>query len=81
MMAGCDLCGKACRLKDLETLLDSYQVPGVEDVCPDCRRWANKVKQDLLTEISERMRQVIFERKGLPPQEPAILRWWRRLVA
>lgn len=79
-MATCDLCGADCGAAKLVQLLDSYKVAGVVDICPDCEKWANKLKSDMLLEIAPRMRVAIAERKGLPP--PAAPKvWWRRLVA
>ena len=78
-MARCDLCGADCRVTDMVQLFDSYRLPGVVDLCPDCGKWAAKMKQDMLLEISARMRAAISERKGLPPPTPK-KSWWRRLV-
>jgi hypothetical protein len=80
-MAKCDLCGADCRATELETLLDSYQLPNVRDVCPDCRRWANKLKADMLDEIGPRMRAAITERKGLPAAPQPVAFWRRSLRA
>jgi hypothetical protein len=76
-MAKCDLCGASCAAFKLAQLLPSYQSAGVEDICPDCEKWANRLKSDLTAEIAPRMREAIAERKDLPtPAAPPV--WWRR---
>ncbi len=72
-MAKCDLCGASCTAQELATLLAQYQAAGVSDVCPTCRRWADKTKGDMIGEIPGRMREAVAARKGLPPDP-----WWRR---
>lgn len=74
-MAICDLCGQKCQAHQLEQLLESYRIPGVEDVCPDCSRWASKAKGDMLLQIAPRMREEIANRKGMPPPK-----WWHRFI-
>lgn len=72
-MAKCDLCSGDCAAHELAQLLDQYQAAGVRDVCPACRRWANKTKGDLLAKIAPEMRAAVEARKGAPPTP-----WWRR---
>ena len=79
-MAKCDMCCQDCKAIRLVQLLDNYQAAGVVDICPDCEKWANKIKSDMLLEIGPRMRAAIAERKGLPPPVLPQL-WWRRLMA
>jgi hypothetical protein len=68
MMAKCDLCGGECRPHELQTLLDSYQVDGVKDICPACAKWANKTKGDLLGGIAPQMRDAIAAQcRSQPP--------------
>ena len=55
-MAKCDLCSGKCAAHELAQLLDQYQSAGVRDVCPACRRWADKTKGDLLAKIAPEMR-------------------------
>lgn len=74
-MAICDLCGGNCQASDLQQLLGPYQVPGVQDLCPECARWADKTKGDLLLQIGPRMREEIAKRKGTPPPPS---KWWHR---
>jgi hypothetical protein len=53
-------------------LLDSYQVPGVVDICPECVKWANKCKSAMLLEIAARMRagdQLLRSRRLTPTLE------------
>lgn len=77
-MAKCDLCGNDCAAHQLKQLLESYRTTGVEDLCPACGKWADKIKSDMLLEIGPRLRAAITERKGMPtPPKP----WWRRLIA
>lgn len=77
MMAKCDLCGGACRAADMETLLKPYQIPGVAELCPKCRRWADSQKSQLLDDIAPRMRSLISDKKGVPlPTAPH--RWLAR---
>jgi hypothetical protein len=72
-MAKCDLCGGNCAAYELAQLLDQYQAAGVRDVCPACRRWADKTKGDLIAKIAPEMRAAVEARKGAPPTP-----WWRR---
>lgn len=72
-MAKCDLCGGDCAAHDLVQLLTQYQAAGVRDVCPTCRRWADKTKSALLDQIAPQMRAAVEARKGEPPTP-----WWRR---
>lgn len=78
-MAKCDLCGGECKAANMTTLLDQYQIAGVADLCPDCERWANKLKGDMLGEIAPRMRVAIAEKKGASPPSPPMV-WWRWLL-
>ena len=75
-MATCDLCGAACGAAKLAQLRQEYQADGIADLCPDCAKWADKLKSDMLLEIPSRMRESIAERKGHNHQES----WWRRFV-
>jgi hypothetical protein len=78
-MPKCDLCDAPTDLGDLETLLDQYQVPGVRDVCPKCRRWANALRGEMLAEIGPRIRAAMMTRKMTPEKPaPAAQPWWRR---
>lgn len=79
-MAKCDLCGESCAAAELVQLLDSYQVPGVVDICRDCEKWANRLKSDMVLEIAPRMRASIAERAGVPPPSAPPV-WWRRISA
>lgn len=79
-MAKCDLCGSDCSAAKLAQLLTKYQGSGVVDICPDCERWAVKLKSDMLLEIAPRMREAISKRKGEPKQQES-KQWWRRLAA
>lgn len=78
-MAKCDLCGGQCKAADMNTLLNQYQIAGVAELCPDCERWATKIKGDMLGEIAPRMRAAIAEKKGAPPPAPPLV-WWRRMM-
>jgi hypothetical protein len=79
-MAKCDLCGADCGAAKLVQLLTNYQAAGVVDICPDCEKWANKLKSDMLLEIAPRMRAAIAERKGMPPPAAPQV-WWQRFTA
>lgn len=72
-MAKCDLCGGNCAAHQLEQLRTQYQAAGVRDLCPDCTKWANKTKGELIDKIAPQMRAAIEARKGAPPTP-----WWRR---
>ncbi len=72
-MAKCDLCGGDCAAHELAQLLTQYQAAGVRDVCPDCRRWADKTKSGLIDKIAPQMRAAVEAKKGQPPRP-----WWRR---
>ena len=74
-MAKCDLCGGNCKAIELEQLLNAYQTAGVVDVCPSCRKWANKIKGKLLNEISLNMKKAIEDRKGVTRKS-----WWYRFM-
>lgn len=63
-MARCDLCNKVVSSNQMEQLRDSYQIPGVIDICPECARWADKAKVALLDEIAEKMRSLVQTRKS-----------------
>jgi len=65
-MAKCDLCNQTCPGHQLAELRERYQIPGVIDVCPECERWTNKLKSDLLDQIAPKMREAIAEKKGKP---------------
>lgn len=65
-MAKCDLCDRSCPSYDLVQLRDQYQINEVVDICPDCARWADKLKSDLLDQIAPKMREAIAEKKGKP---------------
>jgi hypothetical protein len=75
-MAKCDLCGSHCAAHELEQLRPQYQVAGVCDVCPDCRRWADQTKADMLAKIAPQMRAAVEAKKGQPPRP-----WWRRILS
>lgn len=78
-MAKCDLCGGDCRASYLSQLLNQYQAAGVVDICPDCEKWANKLKGGMLDEIPPRMRAAIAAKKAAQPERPK-LPWWRRML-
>ena len=63
-MARCDLCDEYCGASDLVQLLEPYQVCGVVDICPRCRKWADKLKNSLIDEFAPKMQSAIAERKG-----------------
>lgn len=62
-MANCDLCGSHCKAIELVELLDGYKIDGVIDICPACKKWADKTKSDLLLEIAPKMRAAIAARR------------------
>lgn len=66
-MAKCDLCGAQCFAHELEQLLTQYRVAGITDVCPTCRRWADRKKLSLIDEIAPKMREAILERSQRKP--------------
>ena len=76
-MAKCDLCGKSCKVHELQQLLPAYQVDDVEDICTECTKWANKVKGDLLLQIPERMREAVKQKIGMP-QKPIWMFWSKK---
>ena len=74
----CDLCEENCEATRITTLREPYRIFGVEDICPTCMDWANKLKSDLLDEIGPKMRSAISERKySLSARTPS---WFRRLL-
>ena len=76
-MARCDLCNSKCNAEFLEQLLPSFQIKGVVDICPDCKKWADSVHSDLLNEFNKKMREAIAERAGSPASagSPARTKW------
>lgn len=62
-MAKCDLCGERCNLSDMTSLLSQYQVNGIVDICPSCRKYADKQKAKLLSDIPQQMRDFIANKK------------------
>lgn len=76
-MAQCDLCGGKCELHDMTTLLDSYQVDGIKDICRDCERWATGLKLDLQSEIAPKLRAAIRERANRPAPTAVESTWGR----
>lgn len=74
-MAKCDLCAGSCGAQELATLLAQYRIAGVQDICPSCRRWADKTKGDMLSEIPARMREAVAAKHG-GPTDPR----WRRAM-
>ena len=77
-MTKCDLCNQSCPISNIVQLRDQYRIPEVVDLCPDCARWADKVKSDLLDKIAPKMREAIAEKKGVSLiQRPTFL--WRFL--
>lgn len=79
-MATCDLCGGGCKASEMVQLREQYRIDGVEDICPECGKWANKIKDEITAEIAPRMRDAILAKKGEPPA-PAPTKWWRILLA
>ena len=75
-MAACDLCGNRVKAHALVQLLDSYKVAGVEDICSECEKWANKLKSDLLAEIAPKMREAVAAKAtfNTAPKKKA---WWK----
>ena len=69
-MARCDLCLGGCPASDLAQLRESYQVPGVRDVCPKCRKRLNKIKDDLLDQIPKQMRSAVTAMAGARTTRP-----------
>lgn len=72
-MAKCDLCNESCVASGMTQLLTMYQTDGIVDLCPACKSWADKTKNDMVGEIAPRLREAIRVRAGKP------LPWWRRL--
>lgn len=76
-MAKCDLCGGDCQLSEMTTLLDSYQVDGVRDICRPCERLTTNYMHQLFGEIAPRMRAAISAHKRQIPPGPMLTRWQR----
>ena len=64
-MAKCDLCGKTCSASSMEQLLSSYQVCGIEDLCPSCVKDVNNIKGDYLDNIAKHVKEGIKKRYEL----------------
>lgn len=62
-MAKCDLCNDTVPAHQLVQLRDSYQIPGVTDICPKCEKFANKTKSDLLDKVAPAVREALQNRK------------------
>jgi hypothetical protein len=62
-MAKCDLCDAQCKSSKLVQLREPYQVPGVVDLCPACRKWADGTKDALMSQIAPQMRTLVQARK------------------
>jgi len=79
-MATCDLCAKKCSASDMTQLRDIYRIEGVEDICGDCRTWADKELDRLRAAVAPQMREVIAKRIGAPPatEKKSI---WRRMFS
>lgn len=65
-MAKCDICGASASLEEMRELRDSYQVPGVVDLCPKCIDWANKELTEIRLATAPEMRRRIALRAGKP---------------
>ena len=79
-MAKCDLCGGAVPARELEQLMPSYRVDGIEDICRSCTKWANKLKSDLLDSIPVDMQKAIQERSVEFNSKPTPRNWLTRLL-
>ena len=75
-MTRCDLCNSECKASSLEQLLESYQIKGVVEICPACRKWVNSVRASLLGEAHNNVRAAIAERAGMPTQTK-----WKQMTA
>jgi len=84
-VAKCDCCGSQCSAHELQQLVPSYQVDGIVDICPACRKAADSEKARLLDSIAPAMRSFIRARAGRPPRwRPSLasaLGWLGRLGA
>lgn len=84
-MATCDLCLKQCPAANLTQLRDIYQINGVEDVCPECRKWADVELDKIRDGIAKTMRERIAGRSegfSLRVAHATKHKWtWRGLFA
>lgn len=78
-MAMCDCCGSQCSAHELQQLVPSYQVDGIVDICPACRKAADGEKARLLAGIAPAMQGFIRARSARPPGRRLSLAsalWW-----
>lgn len=78
----CDICGAECAYLPA-TLLSIYRMPGVEDVCPTCEKWANSEKAKLLERTTNDLKAAIRARvesfrAPRPPRRGWLSRIFRR---
>lgn len=66
-MAKCDLCGGACKASEMVQLREIFHADGVDDICPECGKWVNKLKDEMTLEIGPRLRDAILAKKVAPP--------------
>jgi len=79
-MAKCDLCGGVVPARELEQLLPSYRVDGIEDICRSCAKWSNNVKGKLLDFIQADMQKAVQERSVEFNGKPPSRNWLTRLL-
>lgn len=63
-MATCDLCGNSYHSYQVHILNESYRVNGIVDLCPECGKFADKTKRELLAKITPGIRMALLERKS-----------------
>jgi hypothetical protein len=72
-MAKCDICGQSASAYDLAQLRTCYQLPGVQDICPTCSRWANEQLRHLQDAVAPELRKRIAARVTKPAKKPSLL--------
>lgn len=79
-MKKCDLCDAEGRDDDFQALYQTYQIPGVAQLCPSCARWANETKSRLVLEVATHLKNEIRAKKE-KYEHPRKLTWRETLLA
>lgn len=74
----CDLCGKTSS-EELIKLRGSYQVPGVADVCGDCRKRCDDKLWEIRKVIPRLMRRWLRREYAKRSGQPVAVSWYKHL--